>query len=172
MVAASNELENTLERDAEVFRTGRLIALVMLSGVAFFAMVLVFIHGGALQERVGLVGMVGLAMAGGSLVMSVFLPGLLGNQLLSKSSSGESAPAGGVRESLRQAWLTRTLISVAILEGAAVVNFIAGLMETSWFSLAAMAVIWGVMLARVPRAAAMRSWIDERQDELARNNGG
>jgi K+ transporter len=147
----ADELGGGSEQYSQVLRVARIISLAMLGSVTISGVVLVVLTGGRMQEDIGLLGVVGLAAGGGSLVLSSVLTGVLRKQRSADAAAGT------------QAFLTTVIIPLAVLEGAAVLNCVAGFVEGSWFSLVALAAIWAVMLTRVPRQSTLRSWLEQER---------
>jgi hypothetical protein len=72
---------------------------------------------------------------------------------------------------LCQVWQTQLIVGVAVLEGAAFFNVVALISEKSFLSVAAIAVLLPLMLAKIPNRLKAEWWIQENQREIESQSG-
>lgn len=156
MPMLSEEMQNAEQSDLPeqatgVLRRTQIIVFAMVMGILMIAGILLSVVDGELKNDLGLLGQLGLAMAGGSLVMSVVIPGVL------KSGRGG--------EHALELWSRQVVIGSALLEGGAVMNLIAMLVDECWYSLAAAGAVTAVLLLRFPTKSRLRVWLQLRQQD-------
>jgi len=130
-------------------KMGRVVSLAMISGVLIFAGILFVVQQGKLVDELGLLSIVGLGGGVVSVIVSWVVPPLI-------------APTFPV-ESVAHAWFLQTVMSMAILEFAALSNLTSVMMEHCQYSLAVAGVLAVVMMLRFPTASRLRSWLQLRQ---------
>ncbi|MEY3172847.1 MAG: hypothetical protein RLZZ436_760 [Planctomycetota bacterium] len=145
---------NSGEFSAEALRNlqrSRVVSLAFISGVLLFGGVMLFIQQGKLTDQLGLISIMGLVGAVVCVIVSWVMP-------------PQIAPLFPA-ESPAQTWFLQTLMGMAILEGAAISNLMAVMMEHCQYSLAAAGFLVVVMVLRFPTAARFRTWLQLRQQD-------
>lgn len=123
-------------------------------------------YGGFVLKQGGLAGppqppstaTVGAGAAALSFLLHWFLPQLVMKQPIRAS--------GGDGEILVGAYMSQTIIAMALLEGAAFLNLFALSKEHHWWSLAAAILLIMAMAAQIPTAVRIAHWVEARQLEL------
>jgi hypothetical protein len=139
-------------------KTGRVVSLAMISGVLIFAGILIVFQQGKLSDELGLMSIAGLGGSVVAVIMSLVLPPLFVPTFPVESDAPEFAV-----ESVAQTWFVQTVMSMAILELAALSNLTSVMIEHCQYSLAAAGVLVVVMMLRFPTASRLRTWLQQRQ---------
>ncbi len=148
----------------------RIITLAMVAGVVTFGIFVYFsqiaiqqppeVDGaqGANAEHAEKLPLLSYVAAGATFVafvMHFVIPGIVGQQGL-KTVDGDLKRQVGVYQ-------TKTLVALAILEGAAFLNIVAFMQEHQLWSLALVAGLVFWMLARFPNRGMIENWIEPQQ---------
>ena len=141
-----------------------IISIGMISGVIMLAFVLLALGMKNANTDLGILTLVGSAAMFGSIAMAFFVPTLVARaganaaQQLEKASEGGSDPRV---DALGQAFMTKSIIRYALLEGGCFLNLIIFLVDNSWYALipAAFGVI--VMLLTFPLPGKMHDFVAE-----------
>lgn len=139
-------------------RTARVVSLGMISGVLIFAGILFVLQQGKLIDELGLMSIAGLGGSAVAVIMSWVVPPLFAPTFSVGSDAAESPV-----ESVAQIWFMQTVMTMAILELAALANLTSVMLEHSQYSLAAAGVPAVVMMLRFPTASRLRTWLQLRQ---------
>lgn len=141
----------------QAVRATQTITISMFLGVMLFGLVAVF-GVGVLDEPAGgfIVSVVGAAFACGAFVLHLVVPNLI------KPPPG--ADVGGRDDlPLYQQYQARTIVGLALLEGAAFFNIIAAIVEHKWWSLAVAGALVFWMLAMFPTRTRIRHWVETQR---------
>jgi hypothetical protein len=164
-------MQNTEEAElvAHKVQVVRLLIIGLWFGV-LIAMVMVFVVAGGATAAMppGLLTTVGLLASLPSLVMALILPRIIGNSAVSMLiRTAPDQPRGGLawRQRLLNVWQSSTIVGVALLEGAALINVILFLAERHVISLIAAAVLAGGMAAFWPTINRAADWLEARLRE-------
>jgi hypothetical protein len=130
----------------------------MISGVLIFAGILFVFQQGKLRDELGLMGLAGLGGSAVAVIMSWVVPPLFFATFPVGSDAAESPV-----ESVAQTWFMQTVMTMAILELAALSNLTSVMLEHCQYSLAAAGVLAVVMMLRFPTASRLRTWLHLRQ---------
>lgn len=137
----------------------RIITLALVSGVVIFGLIAVFVMdalnpaqpaGSTMQSSIG--GLFAIL----AFVLHLLVPNLLARQMLANRS--------GDLNSLLDAYQTKTIVALAILEGAAFLNIVACILEHQWWSLAVAGGLVFWMLARFPSRGMIEQWIEPQRN--------
>lgn len=140
---------SALQPDQRI-RVMQLLTLAMAAGVVMFAAVAVLVVGALSEPADGqVISLLGLGVAGLLFVLHLFLPGMV---------AGQNVATGGQND-WYAVFQVRTIIGLALLEGAAFFNLVACILEHHWWSLAMAGgfVFW--MLVRFPTTSSVEQWI-------------
>lgn len=133
----------------------KIIAGALIAGVLAFAAVAVVLRLGKPPAADGLVSLIAAGVAAAALVIRQVALGFFGGR------TGESQAVGAAGPLML--YQTRLIVGLAVLEGAALFNLIAYLIEGRWWSLAVAAVLVAFMLAAFPTRARLRRWVEDRE---------
>lgn len=138
--------------------TCRLLVFAMATGILLFlGVVLAVVPPGpqaADADAPALLSYVAAAAGATCLMAAAMLPRIIGDNLAKKAASGDDAVA-----QLARAYLTKTLIAVALLEGGALFNVVAHMLERTPLSLAATGVLLVALMALFPSEDRVTGWI-------------
>ena len=133
----------------------RIIAGAMTFGVVAFATVAIVLRLGEPAEAARLLSLIG-AIGGFVLVLvRQLIVGLLGGRA---ASLKPGQPYGAFAP-----YVSRMIVGLAILEGAAFFNLVCYLIEGHWWSLAVVGVLLVLMLAAFPTRTRLRYWLADRE---------
>lgn len=157
--------------------TLRIILVALASGIVMFAVVAVVVRstgGFGADEGMNVLSWMALGLAPIALVASRVVPGLLADALRRQIASGKQQPpqtaAGpmavlnemGQAGALYGAYQTTTIISAALVEGAAMLSVIAFMLEGAWITLGVALGLAGVILALFPSPARAAAWVSNQ----------
>ena len=140
-----------------VARATQIITGAMVSGVVTFGAIVVFALGALTEPPSGfIIGGAGAVFAGVAFVLHLVIPSLIAAQ--------QSRDAD--KERLYGVYLQKTIIGLAVLEGAAFFNLIACIIEHNWWSLAVAGGLVFWMLAMFPTRTRIEHWAETQQMTL------
>jgi len=149
-------MQSTTLQPDERIRVMQILTLAMAAGVVMFGVVAVLIVGALNEPPDGqLVSLLGLAFAGLAFVLHLIVPGIIANQNV--VADGETDWYAVLQ--------VRTIIGLALLEGAAFFNLVACIFEHNWWSLAVAGGLVFWMLARFPTTTGVEQWIETQKLE-------
>jgi hypothetical protein len=159
----------------QVIVISRVIVLALASGVVTFGAIALIIGGLDTQAPLQVLTVMSAIFGGGALVMGFVLPTLFVTAQVRQIASepGEGSRSGDAKR-LAMAFHTKTILSCALLEGAAFLALIAVMIEHHLAGLVVAAVLLTAILSHFPSPPGVTEWIDERLrqvDEL-RNLAG
>jgi hypothetical protein len=131
----------------------RIIAGALPAGVIIFVVVAISLRLGQPPGETFLAP-VGAGFAVVIVLLRIAVLGVLGRQ------RGSSAPE---TLALVRLYQVRMIVGLAMLEGAALFNAVAFLLEGHWWSLAVVGVLLAFMLAAFPTRMAVQQWLDDRK---------
>ncbi len=141
----------------EVARTTQIITGAMVGGVVTFAAIVVLALGALIDASNGLfISGAGAVFAGVAFVLHLVIPPLIA------ARQGRGAD----NQQLYGVYLMKTIIGLALLEGAAFFNLIACLVEHNWWSLAVAGGLVFWMLAMFPTRTKIEHWAETQQMSL------
>jgi len=157
MTRPRNSLDpNQVGRVTQIVSAALMFGILTFSGVAF-------VIGRGEGDGQPIVSFVGVGFAAIALVLQFFVPNALvmaqGGTL--RQISGEER-----RRALGGLYMTRTLIVMAILEGAAMLNIVAYILEHQIWSYAVVAVILTMMALRFPSQGKFDEWAFDLERSL------
>ncbi len=149
----------------------RLVIGTLIAGVAIFAVVALVFTRPNFPPQLSAVSTVLLALSGILVVNGFVLPPLVDRATLTQIRSDHSQLATAAQQSaalprLTAAWLNRSLVGAAILEGAALLNLVGMLLEGNAIHLAAAFVVVLLMVFYFPLETRVLSWIEARLELL------
>lgn len=169
-----------------VIQIPRIIVAAMAGGVALFAGIAVFLRSaGAIDEvqtaplltAIGVAGAVLAAALQGpaaNLVVWRIIKQIAARKWQPAVRTGADNPIAQLLEQAGEpglvvlAFLPKVLVSAALLEGAALLNVVAFLLEGSPIPLAVAAALVAGILAQWPSRTAMEQWVSEKLRQLER----
>ncbi len=150
-------MSNPLANPEQALRAMQIIAVALVLGVLVFGLMAVFAIGALDEPADGfIVSAVGAAFAAGAFVMHLIVP-----NLMTQPSRDDAAN----RDELAhyRIYMTRMIVGLAILEGAAFFNIIAAIIEHNWWSLAIAGTLVFWMLAMFPTRTRVKHWVEAQQ---------
>ncbi|QDU39419.1 hypothetical protein Mal4_37640 [Maioricimonas rarisocia] len=138
----------------ERIRVMQIITLAMVAGVVMFGVVAVLIVG-ALDEpsESQFISLFAVGVTGLMFGLHLFVPEIVARQA--------AASAGSL--DWYQVYQVRTIVGLALLEGAAFFNIVACILEHNWWSLAVAGGLVFWMLARFPTRSGVEQWIETQK---------
>lgn len=141
----------------QTVRTLQIITLAMVTGVLLFAGIVVFLQ---LTQDAGpnaatgvIISTLGAGFAVAAFVMHLVVPSLIARQQARSASD----------EQLYEVFQSKTIIGLALLEGAAFFNLVAGMVEQQWWSLAVAGGLVFWMLTMFPTQTRVAQWVETQQ---------
>jgi hypothetical protein len=134
----------------------RIITLSLVMGVVIFGLVVVFSMGAldpanAVPAGPLTMSYLGAAFAAVAFVLHLVVPNVIARQTINRGNGSEQTKL--------EAFRTRTIVALALLEGAAFINLMALMMEHQWWSLAIAGGLVFWMLARFPSRTMIENWL-------------
>lgn len=146
-------MSQPLQDPEQTVRVLQIITVSLVAGVLLFGGIAVFGLGALDGPPEGfVVSAVGAVVAGGAFVLHLIIPAAIARQ-------AGTAPAWG----LYGMYLTKTIVGLAILEGAAFLNIIATIIEHNGWSLAIAGGLVFWMLALFPTKTRVAHWVEVHQ---------
>ncbi len=123
-------------------------------------------------------GVLALAMSAGCLLLSAFLPGVLvtnGRKALASGKPMSSGRTQGLPDGdfggLLALYNTKTIVALALVEGATFFDVIAFMLEGKAIVLAAVVLLVAVQATRFPTRTGLESWLDDQHAQLQAERG-
>jgi hypothetical protein len=165
-------LQNIPEVPANRIRAMQVIVFAMMVGVIMFGLIAMYLAAGkpAGDETLAYVA---AAFAGVAIPMSFLLPVLVGNGMVAKtlsetgSTDSERVPTTVGR--LAEAYQTKTIVGVSLLEAAAFFNLVIHMITSLPWPLMIAGVLVIFMALKFPTPAQVDGWIERRFEELQFN---
>ena len=151
-----------------VVRHAQIITFALIQGVMLVAVIGLFLNQAQLNGKPEILTWIAVGFAVLALLSHLVVPtrviraklSVLSNQDLKNRSEQENVSlVAGFFQTLH-------IIACAILEGAAMFCAIAYLVEQSWYSIAAAAVMLLLIAARFPSTSGIRYWVENRIREI------
>jgi hypothetical protein len=138
-------------------------AALMMGVLVLMGVALVIIQGGVKGPRdAGMLTMIAGGFAALMIVNHWFLPGIVVQQMIAAISRETLTP--DVRlDRLANVFRVQLIITLALLEGAAIFNLIILIIEKNVVSLGAAIILLILMLVRFPTQTRLTWWVQERQ---------
>lgn len=142
-----------------------IIQLALMFGLISFAVVALVVRPPQMQaEAPGILAYLAAGMFVLSLVLRSVLPGVASVKLVEQAM--EKQPED-VRAAVVPAFMSKTIIGAAILEGAGFFNLVAYIVDEHWLSLVAAGLVLVVLAITIPSQAQFEEWADRvRRDHL------
>lgn len=157
-------------------RTMFIIWFALIMGVVTFGVVVVGILGKdeAPGDGLPLLTYVGLGATAVMLVLRTFVPDLVGrnmfNQAMERIKTENIQDEDEVLATYDQIFMTRLIVGLALLEGAAMLNLVAYMTESQVLSLVAVGILLLVMIASVPTKSKLEAWIRNQMENYNLEN--
>ena len=141
-----------------------IIWFALIAGVVVFG-VLVSIQINGLKPDAGLpiLTFIGMGMAALMLVMRLIIPDLIARTQFAQTMQTAKTEANEDEEqilgSFYQIFMVRLIIGMALLEGAAMFNLVAGLVEKQRLAFIPVAILLLVMIDSIPTKSKLDGWI-------------
>ncbi len=140
-----------------VTRAAQTITGAMVTGVVAFGTIVVLVLGALKEPSSGvIIGGVGAVFAGVAFVLHLVIPSLIAAK---QCRSADKQQLYGI-------YLMKTIMGLAVLEGAAFFNIIACMVEHNWWSLAVAGGLVFWMLAMFPTRTKIEHWAETQQMSL------
>ena len=137
----------------------QIITIALVMGVVVFGLVSVLAVGALSEPPDGqFLSVFALVFTGINFVLHLILP----NRIADWGSNQEANPNADAND-LLGIFQTKTIIGLALLEGAAFFNLIACIVEHNWWSLAIVGALVFWMLAMFPTKTRVLQWIETKQ---------
>ena len=151
----------TVGRQLQIICGAMIIAVVIFGAIAFgtFAPGAPTLPGPA----VPMVSLVSLAVAAMALVARMIFPTLIANGMRASLAEADDA---GRQTILGKMYQSRTIVGMAVLEGAAFMNLCAYMTERRPWSFGVVAFLLAVMAVAFPSQAKFESWAHDFQRDL------
>jgi pilus assembly protein TadC len=146
--------------DAEVLIL-RIITLSLVMGVVIFGLIVVFVMGALDPANAAPAGpfttmsYMGAAFAAVAFVLHLVIPNFIARETINKGNGSERSKLDAFR--------MKTIVALALLEGAAFMNLVAVMTEHQWWSLAVAGGLVFWMLARFPTRYMIENWLQPEQ---------
>ncbi len=148
------ELHSKSEQTLKIIQ---IITLALSAGVVIFGVVAVVMLGALKEEPTSqLISLIALGFAGVGYLLHLVLPKILVQNFLQQNPDPDD-------NKFMEIFQSKTIIGLALLEGAAFFNLVACILEHHWWSLAVAAglVLW--MLAMFPNKQRVLQWIETQK---------
>lgn len=130
-----------------------IIVLAMVMGCVFFAGFVVF-QGALNKPAEGTqLSLIAVGMASTCIVLSLVIPPVV-VKAVTRGCDGDFP-------TYLQAYMTKTIVALALLEGATFLAIIAFMNEHHWWTLAIAALLITLMLSHFPSRMRIEQWLDE-----------
>lgn len=150
-------------------RTMQIVTVAMSMGILTTIFVVLVITSGNLSGQMQLLTMIGIGFGLLMVANHFVIPGLIAKNQL-KQAFEEGLLEKERDEQLNRCsgiFSTQLIIGLALLEGAAVFNLIAMLVDHSPISLTIAAILLGLMLVRFPTHERVSWWVQDKLRELS-----
>ncbi len=158
-------MNSRLSNDARLTSTinnCRLIVVGCMFGLIVFGFI-ASIVGGEVRSSVPVLAYLALAFAAQVTAVRQFIPDLF---VKSQLKALKNERAGSIAERLEELFQTKLIIGVALLQGAALFNLIAYVLNGQWFSLATAAFMLALMGMMFPTVHGFEKWAEEIERNL------
>ncbi len=142
------------------FHVSQIIAGALIGGVLIFAAI-AFVIGRGKPPGDPMLAYIAVAAAVAEVVGCLVVPKLVTRESVSRNAV---EPQRTPEMSLYAVYQVRLIIRFALLEGAAFFCGIAYISTARWWTLAAMLLLAGIMIAFFPGRAGYDDWVREQQD--------
>ncbi len=161
--------QDWLKRVGRLVQPSQLIAAGLMSGALVFAFIAVIVRGGALAARTGMLTLLAAFFAVVTAVASTVAIPIIDGAARRKIplEASEATEWMAATAELAQAFQMRTILSFALIEGAAFFNLVVVLIDGSILSLGIAAALVALMAIRFPTRLKFVSWL-ERQVQAAK----
>lgn len=141
-----------------------IIWLALIMGVVTFGIIIGIIgQEEAAGDDLPIMTYMGFGMAALMLVLSTFVPNLVGRNLFRQTMEKVKAEGNQDEEEILgtyyQIFTTRMIIGLALLEGAAMLNLVAFMVENQILSFVPVGILLLVMIASIPTKSKLDGWI-------------
>lgn len=143
----------------QVGRTAMLIVAALLTGLLVFAMVASVIAAQPGAQAPAFLSPLGLTAAGIAIALRQIIPAGVARQAESQLASQPDDIAA--RRSLAAAYLTKTILGAALLEGAGFFNLVAYLLTRSLWNLGTAGILAAIMAMTFPSQFKFDAWADQ-----------
>ena len=145
-----------------VGRTSQIISSALIMGIVMFGGVAFVVAKGA-GDQAPMLACIGIAFAGMNTVVRFFVPTIIVNAAKPKLIEANDADRMVQLAGLYQ---TKTIIAMAVLEGAALLNLVAYIIDKQFWSYGVVAFLLGVMAISFPSQGQFESWAEEMKRDL------
>ncbi|MCA9055035.1 MAG: hypothetical protein KDA75_14435 [Planctomycetaceae bacterium] len=142
---------------AQHVRVMQIIAGALVMGAVAFALISTLVLGSLSAQPEGqIISLIGIGWAAVSVVAHFVVPDVIAQAALKSRPESDAASLCGV-------YLTKTIVAMALLEGAAFLNLVALTVEHNWWSLAVAGGLVFLMLVQMPTLTRVQQWIEIQQ---------
>lgn len=148
----------------------KIIIAALIAGVVFFALVVV-VMGVSFQAKLEILSTIGIGLGIMSAVMSLIAPKLIvKSTILQYTQKAKDLTVGDkdkmVLEFLMQAWMARSIVGAALLEGGAFLNAVVAMIERNAINLVVAIFLLALMVIYFPFENRVIDWIESHKGEL------
>jgi len=173
MYSMSSQLPQPTLQQRQMMMTIIWIALIM--GVVTFGVVVAFI---GLKQPPGnnlpIITYVGMGLAALMLVLRFIVPDLIARKQFAQTMQTAKTEANEDEEQMLgnfyQVFMVRLIIGMALLEGAAMVNLVAVLVENQKLAFVPVVILLLVMIASIPTKSKLDGWIRNQMENYNLEN--
>ncbi|QDT44892.1 hypothetical protein Pan241w_50080 [Gimesia alba] len=146
-----------------------IIWIAMIIGVVTFGIIAGF-KGLDVEPGDGLsiITYLGIAMSALMLVLRTFVPNLVARNLFKQTMQAAQAEGNQDEEQMLgrfyATFMTRMIIGLALLEGAAMFNLVVFMVESQILSIVAVGILLLVMIASIPTKSKLDGWIRNQME--------
>ncbi|MFH1300797.1 MAG: hypothetical protein ABIK07_07020 [Planctomycetota bacterium] len=169
----SSQLPQPTLQQRQMVMTVIWFALIM--GVVTFGVIIVFT---GIQQKPGddlpIITYLGMGMAALMLVLRLIIPDIVARNLFRQAMATAKAEGNQDEEQMLgtyyQIFTTRLIIGMALLEGAAMLNLVAVLVENQKLAFVPVAILLLVMIASIPTKSKLDGWIRNQMENYSLEN--
>ncbi len=153
---------------AAAVRIMQIIVFALVMGVVSFLGVALVVKQGAFDGEPEILSWLALGIAGVMFVVHLFIPGIAASTALRQINSEDirSAEADRRFELIAPIFQTRLILACALLEGAAVLNLVAYIVEPYVGNVIVAAVLAAMIAGKIPTASKVEFWVQDRAREI------
>lgn len=152
-----SQSQNLPETPEAAARTLQIVVGALMFGVLAYGGFVLSQGGLAAPAQPGIMAPMAAGMAAICFVLHLVVPPIITKQAV-QSSRGE-------QQSLLGAYMTKTIVAGALLEGPAFFNLFALSAEHQWWTLAIVVFLLLAMFAQVPTSTRIAHWVEAQQAE-------
>lgn len=151
-------MNQQIQTPEQAVKAAQIVTFAMVAGIVSFGGIAVVV-GGLHQDEDAFLSMILGGISLGPIVMSLVLPSLISPERIQSRQTGAGSSVSPEMVPY-QVMFTRVLLRSGILEGAALLNLIAYLLEGQWWSIGLAGVILLILLTNFPTASRFHHYAE------------